>query len=291
MTLDANYGEGLATHPAGTLAERAVALLGTGPIASDRIASEVMGLFRATPIIAERLAVALLGADPRVSRLRDGRWVLMARSAGSPALSDCTFAVVDVETTGSRPSGGDRITEIAVVALSRGVSELVYQSLINPERAIPSPVTAVTRITDDMVRGAPTFPEVVEQVLAALAGRVFVAHNIGFDWRFVCNEVRRARGLMLDGPALCTVRLARKLVAGLKSRSLDSLAAYYGIEIRERHRAGPDAMGTARVLVRLLDAAGERGVETLEQLAALVRERRRRGKRKRSAMPRSMDEI
>jgi DNA polymerase III subunit epsilon len=235
--------------------------------------------------------VALLGADPRVSRLRDGRWVLVARPTGSPRVQDCSFAVVDVETTGSRPSGGDRVTEIAVVTLARGVAETVYHSLINPERPIPGAVSAVTRITHDMVQTAPTFAEVADDILAALAGRVFVAHNVGFDWRFVSAELRRTRGLVLDGPAVCTVRLARRLIAGLKSKSLDSVAAYYGIEISERHRAGPDALATAKVLARLLDAAAEREVETLHQLVALGRQRGRRRKRKRSALPRSVDEI
>ncbi len=67
--------------------------------------------------VSERLAVALLGADPRVRQLEDGRWALVAEAQGSPLLEDCAFAVVDVETTGMRATGPDRVTEVAVVVL------------------------------------------------------------------------------------------------------------------------------------------------------------------------------
>ena len=144
-------------------------------------------------------------------------------SAGSPRLDDCGFAVVDVETTGG-VLRSDRITEIAVIAVQQGRIETAFQSLVNPARPIPRAVSAVTRITDDMVRGQPLFSEIADPLFAALAGRVFVAHNAGFDWRFVSLELKRARGMVLDGPRICTVKLARRLVPGLKSRSLDSLA-------------------------------------------------------------------
>ena len=85
---------------------------------------DLMGLDKAPPLVADRIAVALLGADPRVRRLGDGRWALSQLSLGSPKLADCAFAVVDVETTGNRAANGDRIVEIAVVAVTGDRIEL-----------------------------------------------------------------------------------------------------------------------------------------------------------------------
>ena len=223
---------------------------------------------RAPALVADRLAVALLGHDPRVRRDHRGHWALAQESPTTATIRETVFAVVDVETTGSRPANGDRITEVAVVLAGPGGRlETVVDTLVNPERPIPGAVTRVTQISDAMVRDKPVFGEVVDEVLGALAGRVFVAHNVQFDWRFLEAEVRRARGLRLDGPRVCTVKLARRLIPGLKHRGLDSVSRYFGVDIEGRHRAGGDARATAQILVRLLNLAADQGAETLGDLS------------------------
>ena len=74
----------------------------------------------------------------------------------------------------------------------------MFESLVNPERPIPRAICTITNITNEMVRDAPRFSEVAERLLAALAGRVFVAHNARFDWNFVSAELRRSRDLTLE---------------------------------------------------------------------------------------------
>jgi DNA polymerase-3 subunit epsilon len=278
---------GVRATPQGTLVDRALRYLGDQSADSLTLARDVLGIARATRAIADRVAVALLGADPRVQRLRDGRWALAAKAERSAVLSSCTFAVVDVETTGSRAGRGDRVTEIAVVTLSDGEIDVTLDALVNPERPIPSIVSRLTRITDDMVRSQPTFADVADDVLEALAGRVFAAHNARFDWAFLSRELRRTKDLALEGPRICTVHLARRLIPGLRSRGLDSVAAYFGVEIENRHRAGGDAVATARILQRLLELAGEKGVTTLGELRELGRRRRPR----KTALPTSVKEI
>jgi DNA polymerase-3 subunit epsilon len=123
-----------------------------------------------------------------------------------------------------------------------------------------------------------------------ISGHVFVAHNSNFDWRFLAAEVHRSSGRELVGRRLCTVRLARQLLPQLPRRSLDYVARYYGVEIKNRHRAGGDAVATAHCLIRLIDDAADRGLLTWSDLYLLgSRVTGRRKKRRRSAMPRSVD--
>lgn len=268
---------GLASFPERTLAERAMTLMLEGPLAPDRLARDVLALEAAPRMVAERLAVALFSADPRVRQLEDGRWALVAEAQGSPFLEDCGFAVVDVETTGMRAAGPDRITDIAVVVVHGARRELVFETLVNPGVPIPWRISALTGISDAMVRSAPPFEAIADDLLAALAGRVFVAHNARFDWAFVTAEVRRARALAVTGPRICTVRLARRLLPQLASRSLDNLSHYFALENPARHRAGGDAHVTAQLLERLLRLARDQGVRTLADLEGFSR--RKLGKR------------
>ena len=276
---------GLSVHPESTLLDRVLTVLREGPRPAGTLCQGVIGLAGASDAVCERIAIALLGADPRVRQLTDGRWGLIPEAQGSPLLDDCAFAVVDVETTGMRAGGSDRITEIAVVVVHGGRREVVVDSLVNPGRPIPPAICAITNITNAMVRDAPTFAEVVDQVVAALAGRVFVAHNARFDWGFVSAEVRRARDLALDGPQLCTVRLARRLVKGVRSCGLDNLTQHFGFDNPARHRAAGDALVTADLLARLLRLARDEGAHTLQDLSAIALRRRSRSPRKRLAMP------
>lgn len=276
---------GVAGHPGSTLVERVLAALVNGPKPAKLLCDSILGIPEATPAVAERLAVALLAADPRVRQRGDGCWALVAEAQGSPLIEECAFAVVDVETTGMRATGCDRVTEIAVVVLHGGRREVLFQSLVNPGRPIPRIVSAITSITDEMVRGAPTFSEIADEVLRALAGRVFVAHNARFDWGFVAAELRRSRDLLLDGPRLCTVRLARRLLQGVRSCGLDNLSQHFAFENVARHRATGDALVTAELLCRLLRLAREDGARTLQDLSAIECRPRQPSRRKRLASP------
>jgi DNA polymerase III epsilon subunit family exonuclease len=277
---------GTSAYPDSTLLERVLAHLRLGPRTPSTLCHEVLGLLGAPAAICDRVAIALLGADPRVRQLEDGRWGLVPEAQGSPLLDDCAFAVVDVETTGMRAGFGDRITEIAVAVVHGERREIVFESLVNPERPIPRGICSITNITNEMVRTAPRFSEVAERLLAALAGRVFVAHNARFDWNFVSAELRRSRDLTLDGTRFCTVRLARRLVKGVRSCGLDNLCRFFGFHNEARHRAAGDALVNAELLSRLLSLEREDGARTLQDLMVIeARRARRRRRRKRSAMP------
>jgi len=271
------------------LTERAVDFLTAGPADARTLISHVCQLPGAPAMVAEHMATALFAGHTRFTRDSAGRWMLRE---STPAAYDCraitpdlhreSFVVVDVETTGSRPWGGDRVTEIAVVRVHEGVATPVFDTLVNPERGIPPSIVAITNITWEMVKDAPRFADVCEQLLGVLEGHVFVAHNATFDWRFLSAEIERVTRRPLEGRRLCTVRMARRLLPQLPRRNLDALSAFYGIENGARHRAGGDAIATAHILLRMLDAARDRGCATLsdlEQLLAAATTRRKQPRR------------
>lgn len=276
---------GTSAYPESTLLERVLGHLRVGPRSPSTLCHQVLGLMGAPPAICDRVAIALLGADPRVRQLTNGSWALVPEAQGSPLLDDCAFAVVDVETTGVRAGAGDRITEVAVAVVHGERREIVFESLVNPERPIPRAICTITNITNEMVQDAPRFSDLSERLLAALAGRVFVAHNARFDWNFLSAELRRSRDLTLDGTRFCTVRLARRLVKGVRSCGLDNLCRFFGFVNGARHRAGGDALVTAELLSRLLCLAREEGARTLQDLTIIEARRFRTARRKRRAMP------
>jgi DNA polymerase-3 subunit epsilon len=245
-----------------------VAYLEAGPADAVVLARDILGVVRPRRAIADRLLATLLGSDPRVSRLPDGRWTL-AQLAPSPLIEDCTYAVVDVETTGMSPAKGGRVIEVAVARLSPAGVTLVLDTLVKAEGPVPAGITGITGITGEMLRAAPAFGAVADQLLTSIRGAVFVAHNARYDWGFLSAELDRTRAVRLAGPRLCTVRLTRKLVPELDYRNLDAVMYHFGVTTPMRHRASPDAVATAAVLQRLLAIARERGARTLADLGAL----------------------
>lgn len=160
------------------------------------------------------------------------------------------YAIVDIETTGGY-AGAHGITEIAVI-LHNGVSvEGQYQTLVNPGVPIPRYITSLTGITNEMVQEAPSFGEVAEKVFNLLSGRVFVAHNVNFDYSFVKHHLQ-AHGYELNTKKLCTVRLSRKVFPGYLKYSLGSICRELDITISSRHRAFGDAEATALLFSRIL---------------------------------------
>ena len=301
------------------LISRARDFLSAGPSDAVDLIAHVCQLPGPPRSVAVHMAMALLAQWDEFSHDGNGGWRLVGDAAvdlggtesepAGPAdvsqslrrrsvqrrgvpddkLADLSYVVVDVETTGGRSYGNDRITEIAAVIVERGEISRVYETLVNPQRPIPPMVSALTNITWNMVKHAPTFRDIVPDVADALRGHVFVAHNAGFDWRFVTTEIERATGERMEGRRLCTVKMARRLVPQLSRRSLDHLARFFGVENTARHRAGGDAVATAKVFIRMLKEAHGRGCETWQELEALLRIPSRGRRRRRRAMPHYID--
>lgn len=161
------------------------------------------------------------------------------------------YAVVDIETTGSY-AAGNGITEIAIV-ITDGKEVLdMYETLVNPGQPIPYFIQNLTGINDRMVAKAPPFEEVAAKVHEMLQDKIFIAHNVNFDYSFVKHHLQ-AVGYELDTRKLCTVRLTRKIIPGLNGYSLGKLCHQLNINLTNHHRAGGDALATAQIFNMLVE--------------------------------------
>lgn len=162
------------------------------------------------------------------------------------------YAIVDIETTGGH-AAQNGITEICIILYNGKEIEGQFQTLVNPQQAIPRFITALTGISEYMVADAPVFADVADKIYNLLKGRVFVAHNVNFDYSFV-NHHLLLHGFELQSRKLCTVRYARKVKPGIPSYSLGKLCRWLGIELADRHRAFGDAAATVKLFESLLEA-------------------------------------
>jgi DNA polymerase-3 subunit epsilon len=193
----------------------------------------------------------------------------------SVPLSEVTFCVVDLETTGGSPSDS-RITEIGAVKMRGGERLGELQTLVDPGVPIPRFITHLTGIDDGAVSGAPGIAEVLPTFDEFASGCVFVAHNARFDFTFVNAELVAHGYPMLPGPPVCTARLARRVVwPDVPNVRLHTLAQYFRTAVRPTHRALSDARACAEVLHSLIDLGARLGILTLGDLYLAVTARGR----------------
>lgn len=162
------------------------------------------------------------------------------------------FSIIDIETCGGKfefPKG--RIIEISIINHDGLQVTEKFTTLINPGVYISPLYTRISGITNDMVENAPRFHQVAKKILEMTENRIFIAHNVGFDYSFVKEEFN-SLGYKFRREKLCTVRLSRKLIPGRISYSLGHLCAALNIPIDGRHRAEGDAVATAKLFDLLL---------------------------------------
>ncbi len=161
------------------------------------------------------------------------------------------YAIVDIETTGGSPKSS-KITEIAIY--KHNGTEVIdeYQTLIDPEMPIPPFIVNLTGINDEMVKDSPKFFEIAKKIIEFTEDCIFVAHNVGFDYGIIRHEFRML-GFDYRRPHLCTVRASRYVIPGHDSYSLGKLTRSLGINLIGRHRAGGDALATAKLFTILME--------------------------------------
>jgi DNA polymerase III epsilon subunit family exonuclease len=186
---------------------------------------------------------------------------LPAPPVSTQSIATTVFTVLDLETTGGKPPD-HRITEIAAYRIEGMQITEHFQTLVNPRRNVPSFVSSLTGITNAMLKGQPASSEVLGDLLDFTGESVVVAHHSEFDRKFLNSELRSSRLPLMNNPDLCTCRLARRILPWLPSKSLGNLAAFFGLEVENRHRAASDALAAARLLLIFLNYLQHRGLET-----------------------------
>lgn len=187
------------------------------------------------------------------------------------ALVDVDFCVVDLETTGTGAEAA--ITEIGAARVRGGEVVGEFQTLVNPRQAIPARVSVLTGITASMVAEAPTIDAVLPAFLEFSSGCVMVAHNAGFDMGFLRRASEALEYPWRPRQVVDTLALARQVIPRheVPNYKLSTLAAHVRAEVAPTHRALDDVRATVDLLHYLVARVGNKGVDTLEDLASMSR--------------------
>lgn len=178
-------------------------------------------------------------------------------------ISKLPYAILDLETTGFKP-GPAKITEVAIIFYEDGKEER-FESFINPECHIPDEITDITHITDDMVKDSPTIQELAPILHDMLKDKIFVSHNVPFDWSFFEYFFTECLGINYKSPSLCTLNLSRKLLR-LPSNKLENVAKYFGYNLIDAHRAMNDTDAVKILLMNFFNILKDKGIMTYKDL-------------------------
>jgi DNA polymerase III epsilon subunit family exonuclease len=199
---------------------------------------------------------------------------------GETRLSETTFAVLDLETSGGSPKSGAGITEIGVVKVRGGTVLGTFQSFIDPGHSLPPFITQLTGITDEMLLSAPFIDEVLPtlfEFLGTADETVLVAHNSPFDMSFLkaaalAHEYPWPDYLTVDTARLARAVLDRDEVINCK---LGTLATFFNAQTSPTHRALDDAMATVDVLHGIIERLSGHQVWTFEEMRNFPSKKRR----------------
>jgi DNA polymerase III epsilon subunit family exonuclease len=233
-----------------------------GKASAVSVVDFVLKIRKPQPKLAKLLVADLIERDPRLT-LNGDMVELGPDGFEDRELEGTEFVVFDLETTGAK-APPCRITEIGAYRVQDGMVVAEFQTLVNPEMPIPPFITELTGISNKMVRNAPVFADVAHEFLSFIGDSVLVAHNSGFDMRFLNYEIGRIfEDYRLANPCLCTVQLSRKLLPDIVNHKLKTVADHYSIDLFNHHRASADAFATAHIFINLLTQMQTDGVRDL----------------------------
>ena len=246
-----------------------------GAVSSEEAARALFALERAPATLAHSLLVDVVEGDARLD-WRGTRVALADGTESDTLIEDAEIVVFDLETTGLS-AARDRMCEIGAVRIKALQLEETFETLVRPGVALPPTIVRLTGLRDAELRAAPRPELAVRRFLAFVGDAPLAAHNARFDVGFLDRAVADLTGKRVAAPVVDTVWLARRLLHRRSERfSLSQLAHFFGTSCDPCHRALPDALATAEILVALLGLAQERGARTLAEVIELAAPRARR---------------
>jgi DNA polymerase-3 subunit epsilon len=195
----------------------------------------------------------------------------MKRNVVDEDLSQTTFVVLDLETSGASPKSGSAITEIGAVKVCGGQVLGTFKTFVNPGTPLPPFITELTGITDEMLVDAPRIESVLPILFEFLGSErttVFVAHNAPFDLSFLKASAALHGYAWPNFRVIDTVKAARFVLTkdDVANYQLGTLAVYFRTEIAPNHRALDDALATVDVLHGIVERMGTFGITTINQM-------------------------
>src|SRR5688572_1322418 len=246
-----------------------------GAVTPEEAARVLFALERSPTALARSLLADVVDGDSRLAWL-GSRVGLAGDASEETAIEDAELIVFDLETTGLSAKR-NRICEIGAVRVRALEIAETFETLVDPGTALPSFVAQLTGIRDADLRRAPRAEVAVRRFVAFAGDAPLAAHNARFDVGFVEHELERLTGRRIAAPVVDTVWLARRLLQTRSPRfSLAHLAHFFGVSTEPCHRALPDALATAEILIALLGLSQERGARTLADVLELAAPRARR---------------
>lgn len=187
-------------------------------------------------------------------------------------LLDLTYVVFDLETTGLKAYEGNEIIEIGAVKVMNNVVIDTFDELAKPSKLIPEEITNITGITNEMVKDKDCEEVVFKKFLSWLGNDIIlVAHNANFDMSFVREAIHRYNLGLFNYIVIDTLAISRFLTPSEKYHNLTVLMERYHVDWDEdkHHRADYDAMGTSKVLYKMLEKLNEKNINSLENLISI----------------------
>jgi len=190
-------------------------------------------------------------------------------------INNCSFVILDTETTGLEASKGDKIISLAALKIRNSLIQEneFLDELINPERDIPWESVKIHHITDEHVRGKPTLPELQSKINLFLKKSILIGHNIEFDKKFIYQDAANSdlSKRMKKITSIDTIYLTAALYPDLENYDLSYLCEHFNIKTNDqiRHSALGDCWITARLFLHLLNKAKEKNITTASGLLKL----------------------
>ncbi|NOY77937.1 MAG: hypothetical protein GXO76_08725 [Calditrichaeota bacterium] len=253
-------------HIKSELVRKAIRVLKENPdgIPCKELAEYLFQMENITEALGLKLLQALLGEDARF-QLVDGRWLFgRTEFCLTVSLAETTFVVLDVEIIGRGKSS--KIVELAAFKVKGGAVQDEFYSLVNPGRPLSPGWTGPSRFAGEALEQAPDSSVVLQKFADFAENAVLVAHNARFDIRVLNLEWSRVTHFRLAAPVIDTLILFKKWLPGLDAYTLPHVAAYFGIDLPQHHRARSDALTLCRIFNRMLQRLENQGVQTLDQL-------------------------
>lgn len=180
-------------------------------------------------------------------------------------IDDTEFVVFDIETLGLNAHKNE-IIEIGAVKIKAGRIVERFGQLINPNKKVPSNITELTKITDDMLKGMPTIETVIKDFMNFIEDSVLVAHNAPFDMGFIKRDVKKYLNKDLKNSVVDTLQMARDLYPEQRKYGLSDMNKLLGLSLESHHRAVDDAQATANMFIIFLDKYKDKNIKKLRDI-------------------------